>query len=163
MKACLVVLAAVLGVLSCTPEPEGTADAGGTQQTGGSCSNAGDCPDGFACKARACVRTCTSNTPVVGGCVVGATCNNGHCAKNTTCSATTDCAFDKGEVCQFSTGQCITATETCTERETVTPCTPQTDSVCNNGFLCHVSVCYVDCTNDDQCPCNETCVNNQCQ
>ncbi|MBI5496328.1 MAG: hypothetical protein HY904_15000 [Deltaproteobacteria bacterium] len=131
-----------------------TGDGGGTSSSsgggsGGGCGSAADCPAGFACKARACVTSCTSSQPLIGGCVNGAQCNNGSCVLNTTCNETTECAYDKGQVCDFAQGTCVTASETCSEGEN--------ETLCNNGYLCHIDVCYFNCSGAKGCPAGKTC------
>lgn len=150
---CTVAFTCVLLATAC---PQ-TGDEGSTTSSGGpsgaGCSRASDCPGGFACRARECVTSCPVSGAVT-GCVVGAQCVAGQCVNNTACSTTQDCAFDKGEVCSFSTGTCVAAATRCTEGEM--------ETLCANGFLCHVSVCYQDCEGSVGCPSGKTCVNHAC-
>jgi hypothetical protein len=148
------VLGTVLLAMACA----GGSTSSSSSSSGGSgsgCNGPQDCPGGFACRARACVSACPINATVT-GCVVGAQCVSGACVNNTSCSETVDCAFDKGQVCDFNTGTCVAASETCTEGEM--------ETLCNNGYLCHVKVCYQSCDGAKGCPSGKTCqANHTCQ
>lgn len=149
-------------VSACTADDDDdttTSSSSSSGLPGGGCQ-AGrhdQCPAGYACKASQCTTSCdpTNATPMINGCVPGATCQAGQCVNNTTCNETTDCAFYKGEVCDFSAGRCVAASETCTE-------VGGQETLCSNGFTCHVSVCYEDCSGSKGCPSSKTCSNNSC-
>ena len=150
----LLALVVGLGLAACTDggSSSSSSSSGGN---GSGCTGHKDCPGGFACRLRECLTTCTSNTAYTGGCVMNATCDNGQCALPTTCSTTSDCAYDKGEVCQFSTGQCVASPESCDQGES--------ETVCQNGYLCHIKVCYVDCDGTVGCPSGKSCSGHTCQ
>jgi hypothetical protein len=158
MRVGVVMVAVVaLAALTGCPEEEGSSSSSSSGGTGAGCTSHRDCPGGFACRLRECLTTCNSSTPYSGGCVANATCAGGQCTLPTACSVTSDCAYDKGEVCRFSTGQCTASTESCEEGEI------GTETTCQNGFLCHVKVCHVECEGAVGCPSGRTCVNHACQ
>ena len=147
-------LGALALVLACSNTGSSSSSSSSSSGAGGGCVNHIDCPDGYACRLRVCQTSCTSNTPLTGGCVVGATCDNGRCVKPTTCSETQRCAYDKGEVCRLSSSQCVTATTTCDEA---------TSPSCANGFKCDVKVCHEDCKGSAGCADGKTCQNGACR
>jgi hypothetical protein len=156
--ALMLAIAGMTAVSACTEQASSTDASTSSSSSGspGSCTEHAQCPNGFACRSvtRECFTSCSSTQAIIGGCVVGATCNNTQCDKNVTCNETSDCAYDKGEVCQFSSHTCVAASETCSEGEA--------ETVCANGYTCHVSVCYLDCEGSKGCPSGKTCVNNAC-
>lgn len=146
----VLVLATGCGQSSSSSSSSTSSGGGGAQ-----CTPPGvDCPGGFKCLAGQCVTQCPVNN-ITTGCVVGSQCVAGTCVKNTTCSETQGCAYDKGEVCDFASGTCVVATERCTEGEM--------ETLCTNGLRCHVSVCYANCEGQVGCATGMTCTSHACQ
>lgn len=155
-KTWMAVLCVVL-VTSCSDGSSTSSSSSSTGGSGGHCNGAADCPGGFLCRAGACVTACPINGSIT-GCVVGSQCINGSCVNNTTCDEQTECAYQKGQVCDFSTNTCVPAADTCVEAAL------PAETLCTNGYRCHVSVCYQNCAGSKGCPSNKTCqANHTCQ
>ncbi|MEW5849742.1 MAG: hypothetical protein AB2A00_13070 [Myxococcota bacterium] len=157
MRFFLITTLAAALLTGCTGEGEGTTSSSSSSSGGGGsgCTEHSDCPGGYVCKLRICQTSCDpTKGAIVNGCVVGARCENNQCVKNTSCDENTMCAYDKGEVCQYSTGTCIDATSTCDENN---------QPECANGYKCNVSVCHVDCQGSAGCASGKTCNGGTCQ